>query len=440
MKRVFFEHGRIIDGLGTPAVEDGLVVISVPEHAGETGRVLYAGMTGNTLLKPGKEDDVVDIAGYSLLPGIFDCHVHLWISSRKPTFHADHLGVPTRTLMYYKNALDALMAGVTTIRTVGSSDDIDIALRNAINKGHVSGCRIIACGAPIEPYGGHCHITWGTVECSGAADFAKAARIEMGKGVDQVKLMYSGGAGGGTDEGMFDTHITDEEASAVCRVAHMTNRKVVAHLSNDFAIRSALRSGVDSIEHAYSMNEETAAMIAEKGAYYVPTLSVTCNAEKMPTDGLSEHFLRVRNRLIKAKAGHMQSVQYAIKHGVKICVGTDSIPGKSVSGISVTIGEIVLLAEAGLSPLEAIRAGTYNSAELCGLEQVTGSLQAGLAGDITIFKGAPDHNIRDLRNLQLVAKGGKIIWSTLPHYQRAPSCYPYAEDRTDPFADLGNPW
>lgn len=416
-KRIFFQNARIVDGTGVPALENGVLVTDVPETEGAEGKILFVGTAEQCGLTPTAEDDVVDLKGYSLLPGLFNCHVHLWLNSPKPAFKADHLGVPFRTILYWRMAMEALLTGTTTLRTCGGSDDIDTALRDAINRGIIAGSRIVACGSPIEPNGGHCWVTWGTIECSGADEFVRAARQEMRKGVDQVKLMYSGGAGGGAAEDMYGTHITDEEAAAVCKAAHMRGHKVVAHLSNDMAIRSALRAGVDSYEHCYSMNEETAKLLAEKDVYYVPTMLVTASSDYMPKPKDPLGISRWEN-LKNAHEKHKLSVQYAVKNGVKICVGTDSPPGMQMGGAFATVFEMLQLAEQGMSPLEVIRAATYNSAELCGLSDKTGSLQAGLYGDLTVYKGAPDQNIQDMKNLDMVVKGGRVVWSNVEGYQK----------------------
>ena len=439
MEKIFLRNARLVYGTGAAAVENGALVMEKPSTAQEKGKLLYVGEAGGCPYTPGPKDEMADLTGYTVLPGIFDCHTHLWLSSQKPLFKADHLGVPTRTLMYYRNVLDSLIAGVTTRRTCGSSDYIDVAVRDAIEAGKLWGTRIVACGGPIEPYGGHCHITWGTIECSGPDDFAKAARIQMGEGVDYIKLMYTGGAGGGTDEAMFGTHITDEEAAAVCKVVHMRGKKVAAHLSNDFAVRSALNAGVDSVEHAYSMEEDTARMMADKGAYLVPTMGVTANSFKHSDNGMSDHQKRVMGRLRAAHPAHQKAFEYALKHGVKIACGTDSIPSVRFQGITSTFGEIKLLVEGGMTPLEAIKAATFNSADLCDLGDKTGSLKAGLAADITVFKGAPDRNINDLDNLKMVAKEGQIVWSNVENFVK-PCQYSVVGDTSDPLAGIGLSW
>lgn len=117
----------------------------------------------------------------------------------------------------------------------------------------------------------------------------------------------------------------------------------------------------------------------------------------------------------EAAKTHRQGVTWAHKHGVKICVGTDLLPSDPVDGTNATVREIELLVQCGLSPMEAIKAATSTGAELCGLQDVTGTLKPGLMGDFIVVEGKPDENISDLRKLRLVAKHCRLIWSTLPN-------------------------
>lgn len=422
MTKLFLTNTRILDGDGSPAVEHGTIVIESPAEPRKKGYILYAGPAEGCGLKAEPGDRMMNMAGYTVLPGLFNVHVHLWSTYPKYAFPCDPFGIPYRTLIYYRHMAEALLAGVTTVRSVGGSDDIDVALRKALGNQMVWGPRLVTCGPPILPHGGHCHVTRGSVECSGPDEFVKAARLELAKGVDQIKLFYSGGAGGSIHEQMFSKHITDEEGRAVCDVVHMLGKKVVAHLSCDVAIRAALECGVDSVEHAYSMNEETAKMLAEKGAYYTPTLSIT-DASNCPNmrKTLLPH---VQERLNKAHPIHMQSCAYAIKYGATICCGTDTLPTDSFDGTYATNYEMELLVEAGMAPLEAIKAATGNSADLCGLSDVTGRLKEGLEGDIIAVRGTPDQNIKDIRNLALVVRDCRLVWSSVPGNEQGMSFMP----------------
>lgn len=439
MNRVFLLHARLVDGTGATAVENGTLVFEKPGKAGATGKILYAGEAGGCSLVPGPGDETADLTGCTVMPGLFDAHVHLWTTKAKLPIKADPMGVPLRTMMYYRNALDDLMAGITTIRTCGGSDSIDIALRDCINSGRLPGARIYAGGSPIEPHGGHCHETWGTVECSGVDEFMKAARIQIREGVDFVKLMYTGGAGGNANESMYSQYFTDEEAAAVCKVVHLRGKRVAAHLSFDAAINSALKAGVDAVEHAYQMNEDTARRMVDQGVFYVPTMSVTGNASHMDLSTLQPRWRPVFERMIRAHEAHTKAFEYALKHGAVICSGTDGISASPTRGTSYAYNELKLMVEAGMNPLDAIKAATYNSACLCEMEKKVGSLKEGLLADLTVFDGKPDVNINDLDKLTLVAKEGQIVWSKVRGFEK--SCCYAAEPEEGCLADtLGAQW
>lgn len=419
MGKVFLCKCRMIDGTGTSAVENAVVVYEAAAAIGDRNKIIYAGEEKDCKIDPGEGDTVVILEGYTVLPGLINSHVHLY------SMNCGNRETPYLTLMYFRHLAESLFAGVTTVRSVGGSDNIDVALRDAVSTGMVWGPRLVTCGSPILPHGGHCFHTRGSVLCSGPDDFARAVREEIGKGADQIKLMYSGGAGGNSREGMFNKHISDEEGSKACKIAHMNGKIVSAHLSNDEAVRSALKCGVDSVEHAYRIDRETAEMMAEYDVFYSPTLSVTA------IDDACEGFRNQISagsleRLCAAREEHLNSARFAWEAGVKkFCTGTDTVPADMFDGTYATIFETELLTRVGLTPLEAIQAATSNGAKLCGLEGVTGELKAGLAGDIIVVRGNPDQEIRDLRNLSMVICDCRMVWSDVPGFKKEKAFWPF---------------
>lgn len=437
MKKLFFKNARIVDGNGSPAIENGILVLDRMDCPEDKGSICYAGEASACPIQVEDGDTVVDATGYTLLPGLFNTHVHLWQTAQRYPFKCDPFGIPYRTLIYGRHMAEALMVGVTTIRSVGGSDDIDLAIRKAINKGMIWGPRLITCGPPILPHGGHCFKTWGSVECSGPDEFVRAIRTEISKGVDQIKLFYSGGASGGESESMYAKHITDREGKAACEVAHMLGKRVVAHLSNDLAVRAAVECGVDSVEHAYAMTEDTAKMLKEKGVFYTPTLAATSiKYSSTWTKNLSRE---VVERLTTTRAMHLQSCGYAIQNGVTICCGTDTLPSDQFDGTYSTNFEMELLVEAGMTPLQAIQAATGNSADLCELTNVTGRLEAGLAGDVIAVKGCPDQNIKDMRNLSMVIRDCRVAWSNLDGFKAPKTLLPPSIEIPE-VCGASNPW
>jgi len=424
MKKLFFKNARLIDGDGNAPVENGCLVVNAPDSVDEKGVIVYAGEAASCPVTPQADDLVVDAQGYTLLPGLFNVHVHLRATSPRYQFKCDPYGTPYRTLIYYRHLIEALLVGVTTIRGCGDSHGIDVSLRKAMQKGLIWGPRLVTCGKAILPDGGHANHQLGSLECSGPAEFMKAVRSQLKEGVDQIKLFYSGGASDAAGANMYTSHITLEEGTAACEIAHMHHKKVAAHLSNDVAIQCAIRAGVDSLEHCYFMNDETIQMVLDNDRWLVPTLTVS-DADHSDPAWLGSMSAFVVDRLRETHKGHMDSCARAIRAGVKkICTGTDTLPTDMFDGTPATTRECELLVEAGMTPVEAIKAATGNSADLCEVADQTGRLFSGLAGDIIAVKGKPDENIRDLRNLAMVMRDGRTVFSKMDSYQKDLSIIP----------------
>ncbi len=375
--RLFLTNCRVVDGTGSPAIERATVIVDRL-----SGNIIYVG-PDNVLdmPSPGQNDEVLDINGYTVMPGLFNVHTHLGLK-----------------LPFTPYKLDPYTEGA------------DIAVRNAIDKMMVWGPRLIVAGRLMLAHGGHGYNSVGTVECSGVPQFREAARIQLREGADLLKICLSGGLGT-PGEGFTDKQMTDDEVSAVVEVAHMSGKRVAAHVGGDKPIQDAVRLGVDCIEHGYVLSEETAGIMAEAGTYLVPTLAVTHAFSYLEAHG-SPSFQVEKAR--QASHFHKDSITRAIKAGVKIAVGTDLLPSDPLDGTNATVREVELLVEAGMAPLEAIKAATLTSAELCQVDDVTGSLAMGKQGDLIAVCGKPDETISDLRNLSLVARAGHVVFSKVP--------------------------
>ena len=219
----------------------------------------------------------------------------------------------------------------------------------------------------------------------------------------------------GEYEGAETVQMTEEETRAVVAVAGEYGKTVAGHIGNDRAIRTAVRCGVKSIEHGYIMNEETARIMAQADTYLVPTLVVSASCDYLEKHNNPRYHIEKIRSIGKR---HMQSAAYAVRSGVKIAVGTDLLPSDPLDGTNATVREVELLVEAGMSNLEAIRSATMVSAQLCGVDAITGTLEAGKEADFLAVDGKPDENIRDLRNLDMVVKGGALVRSSLANDHR----------------------
>ena len=275
-KYTVIRHARLVDGTGAPAIEDAVFVFFNGDTVSDD-RLVYCGDAAgyDPSITADGEVFALDLADstYTILPGLVNTHVHLSLELPYLPYYVDKFGDAYRAMVTYRRACEALLCGVTTLRGVGNADTSEIAVRNAINKGMFGGPRIITCGSALCPHAGHGHNTPRNVECSGADEFVRALRGQLAQGVDQIKLMYTGGLEGAY-EGTMDIQMTEAEVRACIEVAHNNSKRIAAHLSNDKAIAQAVRLGLDSVEHAYTLSDETCRMMAEKGTF----LNNTCVA------------------------------------------------------------------------------------------------------------------------------------------------------------------
>lgn len=391
---------RIVDGTGKPAVENAVLIT-------EGTKILYAGPAAAA---PETGCGQLDMGGRTLLPGIFNCHAHLSLRFPFIDYRVDEYGTPGyRTMVMYRRAVEALFCGVTSLRVTGEADYCDTAVRDAINRGMVMGPRILTAGPIIVAHGGHGYDQWGTVECSGPYEFARETRRAISRGVDFIKICTTGGMMG-EFEGAETVQMTLEETRAVTSVAAEYGKFVAGHIGNDRAIRTAVEAGIKSIEHGYILNEETAQIMARAGVWLVPTLTVSASCDYLEKHNNPPYHIAKIRAIGKQ---HMQSASNAIQAGVRIAVGTDLLPSDPLDGTNATFREVELLTEAGMTNLEAIRAATLNSAELCGVAGITGTLEAGKEADILAVDGRPDDTITDLRKIAMVVKGGALVRSTV---------------------------
>ena len=405
---------RVLNGDGSPAVGNGILAVENGDTVAED-RILYAGDAAGFASVKREEGPVAefDLSGgtYTVLPGLINTHVHLDLDLPYLPYFVDKWGNAYRTLVMYRRAAEALRCGVTTLRGVGTTGECETALRNAINEDMISGPRIITCGSPIAPHAGHGSTDPGTINCSGPDEFIRAVRSQVALGVDQIKLLYTGGLAG-KDEGLYSIQMTEAELSAAIDAAHRNGKPVTAHLSNDSAVHRSVELGLDGVEHGYTISEETAALMAEKKTWYTPTLCVSHCDDYLKKLGVPDYTLKKQET---AAAEHIASCRRAAEAGVTICTGTDLLPSDEIDGAFATVREAELLVEdAGLTPLEAIKAATFNGARMCGIDDITGTLDEGKCGDFIIVEGKPDEQIRDLRNLRMVSKGCRLVWSKLP--------------------------
>ncbi len=267
---------------------------------------------------PGLPDTgVVDVAGRWLLPGLISCHTHLSIVF--PFSATDEAENPALTA--YRSATrasQALRAGITTIRCVHEQNRADLLLRTAVQRGRFAAPRILGAGRAISTRGGHGQGA-ACAYATGEQEFYEAALAELAAGADHVKIFINGGLAG-AGEHYQQPEMTDGEIRGAVRAAAEHDAYVVVHSGESAAIRQALAQGVRCFEHAYRLDDETAALLARPGIFLTPTLCVTRSEAWMRARGFEEHSIQ---NALNAAVDHLASIQRAIRAGVTLVNGTD---------------------------------------------------------------------------------------------------------------------
>lgn len=397
---VAIRAARLFDGTSEKIVAPGLVVVS--------GGTIQS--VGGLTVPPGAT--VIDLGDATLLPGFIDAHTHLTMD-----FNADYNGarlldltrtIPEQAIRATANARATLMAGFTTVRDVGSGQFIDVGLRNAIDAGVTPGPRMLVAVHSLGSTGGHCdegagfrfgllnHETGPEDGVINSPDQARyAVRFNIKYGADVIKTCASGGVLSFTDD-VDVPQLSQAELNALVEEAHTLRRRTAAHAHGAEAAKRAIRAGIDSIEHGTFLDDEALRMMHDKGVFLVPTLAtrVGLGSSKFPP--------AVQAKAERAMAQQDVMVRRALALGVRIALGTDA----AVYPHGENAREFALLAADGMSPAQALMAGTSSAAELLGLKEKIGALKPGMAADIVAVPGNPLDDIGATRRVVFVMKGG----------------------------------
>lgn len=407
-KTIVLRAARMFDGKSDRVTSPGMIVIT-----GARIRSVGAGAD----VPAGA--DVIDLGDATLLPGFLDVHTHLTMQYsddwNQSELDALRKSVPERTLDTLEDARKTLMVGFTTVRDVGSSDLMDIGLRNAIAAGKVPGPRMLVAVRSVGATGGHCDPTNGYRpglfdRRSGAEDavangpdaIRAAVRLNAKYGADVIKVCASGGVLSMADDVMAP-QMTQAELDALVDEAHALKRKAAAHAHGAEAAKRAVRAGIDSIEHGTFLDDEALDLMKARGTFFVPTL--------MATEGIREQLQRgvyfppsVEAKARAALAARDQTFKKVIAKGVRVALGTDA----AVFPHGRNAGEFRMMVSLGMRASDALKAGTSAAAELLGVADRLGTLEAGKLADIVAVPGDPIVDIRQTERVFFVMKEGVV--------------------------------
>jgi imidazolonepropionase-like amidohydrolase len=403
--RLLLVVDRLVDGSGHAPLERAFIAI-------EGERIVAVGPAdrGDGGLPDAPRR--LTFPGCTVLPGLVDSHVHLTFSAGPVPLRQLQDDSDTRlALTGVANARAALLAGVTTVRDLGSRGRITLDLRDAIAAGVVPGPRVLASGRPITSPGGHCHFLGGVAR--GVEAVSRLAAELIDEGVDAIKVM---GTGGNMTEGSdpLRAQFSVDELREVVKVAAAAGRRVTVHARGVDGMRRAVDAGVDGIEHArmevspgqWGFDEKLARAMADQGITAAPTLAASFRASQAKAAGAK---VGLREGMVPIPV-RQQNAWRLREEGVRVVVGTDA--GAALARFDEAVHvELELLVGAGWTPLEAIEAGTRGAAAAIGIQEDVGTIAPGRAADLVVVRGDPSRSISDLRQVEHVFQRGRLVAS-----------------------------
>lgn len=397
---LYVRCGKLIYDAEKPAMDNAQVVIT-------GGKITAVGT--NVPVPAGATQ--VDLSAYTVMPGLIDAHTHIWTGRRG--------SVPSQTLAALRAARAmayALNSGVSAMRVLGSSNFIDVGLKEAIEEGSIPGPHIVPAGHALSIPAGHGDSftfpadlpleDWYTPlhgYISSPADAEKAVHLQVKYGARVIKILASGGVGSPLDSPTAE-QLSPEEMKVIVEQAHMANIKVAAHDENLRTILDALHAGVDSIEHGSELNQEAVDYMKSHNVYFVPTVFIVDNIlQNGEKDHLPDYMIRKAHELA---VKHFASYKLALRNGVTIAAGSDM---SYEPGGGTVLDELITEVKYGMTPQQALVSATRRGAELLGLNDM-GIVAEGKAGDLVAVEGNPLDDISAVKHTRMVIQDGKIAF------------------------------
>lgn len=396
----------------------------------EASEGIITSVSRTNTIRPSDQAQVIDLKGKYLSPGLIDCHVHVCATpgglTLRELFEAHPNTIAYRTTFVIRQML---LRGFTTARDTGGAD---AALRAAIEEGLLPGPRLFIAGKALSQTGGHgdnrapfqdseikcCgagHLSLSRV-CDGVPECLAAARDELRKGADFLKIMCGGGVASPSDP-LEMLQFTAEEIQAITTTAANLNTYVTAHTYTSKAIRHAVENGVRGIEHGNFVDRETARYCASKGVIFTPTLITYHAMSTPPFDSFLDEAGRAKNKQVLASG--VDALRTCSEAGVTLCYGSDLLSGMH----SLQSGEFSLRSKV-LSAADILQSATVNAARLLRMEGKLGVIQKGAIADLLILDENPLEDITVLdrvsNTLHAIIKDGRVVASKIPELQVDP--------------------
>jgi imidazolonepropionase-like amidohydrolase len=393
----YIRFGKLIDGKGKVWTNVAVIV--------DNDRIRTVEPDTN----PPAGAKVIDLRNYTAIPGMIDAHTHMtyyWDQApgTKPWEQQGKRPSAVTVFLAQENARKTLETGVTTVRDLGSSDYADIAMRDLIQRGAMTGPRMLVAGyglsvtsEPARPGAGGS--SGGTAD--GVAEVLRVARQQIAAGADVIKMYAS--TGSDQDVTGFQT-FTFDEIKAAADVAHGYGRKLAVHSYGPDGARDAVRAGADSIEHSTDMTDDTIAEMVRRGTFYVPTIDHNrYYVENRLQFGYGEEVAARLNDYIQR---NLETARRAHKAGVRFAMGSDAV----FTGFGQNTRELEWFVKAGMTPEQALATATSNGAALLGMEKTLGAVAPGYFADIVAVQGDPLQDIGVvIHNVRWVMKGGMVV-------------------------------
>jgi imidazolonepropionase-like amidohydrolase len=353
--------------------------------------------------------EVIDLGDRTLMPGLIDAHVHLFLHPGAEDLQTVEESVPQRTIAAVLAARDDLLAGFTAERDMGTegAGSADTAVRNAINQGSVPGPRLRISGNAVDILGGHedaiyfnpeQHVLSNATYANNAAELVSVIRQQLKEGADFIKIYETGPDS--IREGRLSTpyQYTEAELRTAVQEAARTGKGVAVHAMGEPGTLYAAKAGVVSIDHASQLSDETMRLMREKQIFAVPTFTI---AEYFAQHAASPAEAEREQKMIDL---HVQEFHKQLAAGVPMAVGSDVGPFPH----GTQARELVLMVKYGMTPLAALQADLLNGAKLLGWQDQMGALKPGYWADVIAVPGDPLSDISVLEKVSFVMKGGVV--------------------------------